>query len=179
MSRRWKVVRNVTLFIILFIVFMKFFSLYLTPRAAYEHAERKSHYGPSRMVHMYNFEGDKYFLCTYDKWISVDKVNRSLFFLWNGDNPSILENDNSMAVKYTWSISNTIEGKVFGIVNDDRIRKLEVVLEDGRQLIETQFYDKMFLFHWKSQDSGNCNFTSFKGYDSENNLIFEGDKFIG
>jgi hypothetical protein len=41
---------------------------------------------------------------------------------------------------------------------------------DGSSLTETHIYEKLFLFTWISEEYG---FQTIKGYDKDNNLIYE------
>lgn len=61
----------------------------------------------------------------------------------------------------------------YGIVNDKKIKRVEILLDNGVLLTETKFYEDMFIF----VDSGpNDKFPYveyLRGYDQEDNLIFE------
>jgi len=75
MSRIKKVIRNLIILVLLFILYMMWAGLYLTPLLANEHSERSAHYGPSEVIHIENFDGGKYILCKYDRWFSCNTVN--------------------------------------------------------------------------------------------------------
>jgi hypothetical protein len=146
---------------------------YLSPISAHENSERSIHYGPSEVVHIEDFDKGKYILGKYDKWVSCNTVNRELFFLWRfGNQPIGFENDKAKAVSYTWGASYQYN-KVYGILNDTRVKKIEVALSNGDILTQTTFYDALFLITWKSEKNENKNFKSIIGYDSENKIIFE------
>jgi hypothetical protein len=138
--------------------------------AAHKSSERSIHYGPSEVVHTEDFDGGKYYLCKYDKWVSCNTVNRTWLFFWSfGNQPTGFENDRSKPIAYTWSMSYQ-RNKAYGIINDDRITKVEIVFMDGSSLTETHIYEKLFLFTWISEEYG---FQTIKGYDKDNNLIYE------
>lgn len=169
MSNRFrKIVRNVIVCSLLLFLFLMRSGLYLTPLSAHEHSERSIHYGPSKVVHIENFDKGKYILGKYDKWVSYDTVNRRLFFFWGyGNQPTGFENNKNKALDYTW-MSSEENCILYGSINDNRIKKVEVTLNDGTILTQTNFYDDLFLFTWKSKS---INFIDVKGYDSRNNLI--------
>lgn len=84
MSRSKKVIRNIIILILLFFLFHQHLGLYLTPLAAHKSSERGINYGPSKVVYVEdyadNYDKGKYLLCKYDKWVSCNTVNRTLFF---------------------------------------------------------------------------------------------------
>lgn len=173
MSRGKKVIRNIIILIILFLLFINRSGLYFTPLSAHEHSERSIHYGPSEVVHIEDFKDGKYILGKYDKWVSCNTVNRSLLFFWRfGSQVTGFENDKSKAVDYTWSLSDQYY-KLYGIINDDRVKRIEVTLENGEMLTQSEFYDDLFLFTRELDNNQDWNFKNIKGYDSDNNVIFE------
>jgi len=143
--------------------------------SAHENSERSIHYGPSEVIHIEDFKDGKYFLCKYDNFVSCDTVNRSLLFFWRiGNQPIGFENDKTKPVNYTWSSAFSY-WKVYGIVNDDRIKRVEIVLNDGNTLTQSEYYDDLFLFTWNSNDNRSKGYKSIKGYDADNEVIYEGD----
>ncbi|MDP4089254.1 MAG: hypothetical protein Q8930_08320 [Bacillota bacterium] len=173
MNRLKKVIRNIIVITILFVLLLMRTGIYLSPLSAHEHSERSIHYGPSKVAHIEDFEKGKYILGKYDKWVSCDTVNRELFFFWRfGDQPVGFENDKTKAVSYTYSFSNPYD-KAYGIVNDKRVKKIEITLSNGDILTQTNFYDDLFLLTWKSDDNENTFMKILRGYDSYNNIIFE------
>ncbi|WP_346961919.1 hypothetical protein [Clostridium sp.] len=176
MSRSKKVVRNIIILtILLFLLFMRS-GLHLTPIAANEQSERSKHYGPSEVVHVENFEKVKYILCKYDKWVSCSTVNKELFFFWRIKNQIIeFEYDKTKAIDYTLR-SMEENFSIYGIVNDDKVKKIEVTSLGGEVFTQTEFYDDLFLLIWKLDNDYDWGIKNIKGYDSDNNVIFE-EKF--
>ncbi len=173
MSRGKKLLRNMIVLGLLLYVFLNRSSLYLNPLSAHEDSERSIHYGPSEVVHIENFEGGKYVLGKYDKWVSCNMVSKVFFFLWGfGSDPTGFENDQTKAVDYTWAAINH-NFKLYGIINDDRVKKIEITLGNGKVLIQTDFYDDLFLFTWRDTLDEDWNFKNIRGYDANNNIIFE------
>lgn len=145
----------------------------ISPLSAHEHSERSIHYGPSEVVHIEDFDGGKYILGKYDKWVSCNSVNKSLFFFWRfGNQPTGFENDLTKAIDYTWG-SSYMNYRAYGIINDSIVNKVEVTLSNGQTFTETVFYEDLFLFTWKSDKSGDWYLQSIRGYDSDNNIIYE------
>jgi hypothetical protein len=173
MSRFKKVVRNIIILAILLFLFLLRGGLYLTPLSAHEHSERSIHYGPSEVVHIEDFDKGKYILGRYDKWVSCNTVKRQLFFFWGfGNQPTGFEFDKTKALDYSWGISHQYY-KLYGIINDNRVNKIQITLDNGKIFTQTEFYDDLFLFTWKSDNSKEGYFKNIKGYDSDNNVIFE------
>lgn len=176
MSRLKKVIKNIIILALLFLLFFWRSGLYLSPLSAHEHSERSIHYGPSQVVHVEDFDGGKYILGKYDKWVSCNTVNRELFFFWRfGNQPIGFENDKTKAVDYTWG-SSYQNNKLYGIINDERVKKVEITLSSGKIFAQTEFYSNLFLFTWKSNNNESWDFENIKGYDSGNTIIFEEER---
>jgi hypothetical protein len=140
MSRKKKVVRNIVILIVLSI-FTFTRGIYLTPIVAHEASERSIHYGPSKVVHIEDFDGGKYILCKYDKWISCNTINRTMYFFWTfGDQVTGIEVNKEKPLNFGWS-GSVDAMKFYGIINDKNIDKVEVHLKDGSILSQTEFYD--------------------------------------
>ena len=76
------------------------------------------------------------------------------------------------AIDYTWG-SSYQNYKTYGIINDIRVKKVEITLSNGQVLTQTDFYEDLFLFTWTSDNSGDWHSQNIRGYDSDNNIIFE------
>lgn len=175
MSRSKKIMRNIAILAGLFFLFLIRSGLYLSPLSAHEHSERSIHYGPSEVVHVEDFDGGKYILSKYDRWFSCDTVNRTLLFFWGfGDQASGFANDKTKAVVFSGGQSSE-NYKVYGIINDDRVKTIEIALGDGNVLTQSHFYDNLFLITWTTDNTADRNFKKLKGYDAVNKEIFESD----
>ena len=174
MSRNKKILRNIVILAILIFIFFNISGFYLTPLSAHKNSERSIHYGPSEVIHIEDFDGGKYILCKYDKWVSCNTVNRVLFFFWRyGNQPIGFENDKTKALDYTWGMSQE-NYKLYGIINNDKVTKIQITLNNGKVFTETDFYEDLFLFTWKADNDDEAWwFNNIKGYDSNDNLIFE------
>lgn len=177
MSRLKKILRNIIILVILFFIFLKSSGLYLTPLSSHKNSERSAHYGPSKVVHIENFDKGKYILCKYDRWISCNTVNRTLFFFWRfGNQVHGRENDLSKALYYTWNMSSYKDKcyyRAYGIINDDRIKTVEVTLDNGDIFTQNEFYEDMFLITWNANDDRVMDFAGIRAYDSNGNILFE------
>lgn len=168
-----KIVRNILIVMLLAVILINRAGLYLSPLEAHESSERSIHYGPSEVVHVESFKGGKYILGKYDKWISCNTVNRELLLFWRfGNQVTGVENDKSQAMIYRWGMSDE-NVKVYGIINDKQIIKIEITLVNGDTIEGAEFYDDMFLFTWDNEDGQKKLLKKIVGYDSNNNVLFE------
>ena len=174
MNRLKNALRNIVIILILFFLFLNRSGLYLTPLSAHESSERSIHYGPSKVVHVEDFEEGKYILGKYDKWISCNTVEKELFFFWRfGSQVQGFENDKTKALDYSWS-SSYQHYKCYGIRNDAKIEKVEIILYNGDVYETTVFYDDLFLISWwESSEDNDYYIKNIKGFDKYNNIIFE------
>ena len=78
---------------------------------------------------------------------------------------------------YDWSYSGGLY-KAFGIINDDSISKIEVVMNDGDNHYQDEFYDNMFLIHWSSYENKTYDIEGIRAYDKDNNIVFEDVRHI-
>lgn len=136
-------------------------------------SEKDIHYGPSKVVHIEDFAGGKYIPGKYNKWISANTVKKSLLLFWRfGNQVTGIENDLNKAINLTYKMSEE-NYNYYGIINDDRIKKVELLLDNGEVLTETKFHENMFIFAG-SVPNGEIPYVELiKGYDLEENLIFE------
>ena len=173
MNRGKKILINIIILGILFFVFLRSTGLYLTPLAAHRASEKSIHYGPSKVVHIEDFPEGKYILGKYDKWISANAVNKRLFFFWRFSDQVIgIENDLTKAI----NISHGLTGdnyKYYGIINDERIDKIEILLDNGKVLKETEFYEDMFIFVETGPNDKFAYVRNVKGYDLNDNVVYE------
>ncbi len=173
MNRPKKILINIAIILVLFFVFLRSTGLYLTPLGAHKASEKTIHYGPSKIVHIEDFPEGKYILGKYDKWISANTINKSLVFFWRIGNQAIgIENDLTKAINISYGMSGG-NYRYYGIVNDEKIKKVEILLDNEQVLTETEFYDDMFIFARSSPNDKFPYVASVKGYDIDDNLIFQ------
>lgn len=176
MNRKKLIVRNMVIILILFFLFLNRTGLYLSPMSAHEHSERSIHYGPSKVVHVEDFEKGKHILGKYDKWVSCNTVDKKFLFLWSfGNQVNGFENDESKLIDFTWGASRRYY-KCYGIRNDARIEKVEITLYNGDVYETTDFYEDLFLITWETTEEASYYIKNIRGYDKDNNIIFEEDR---
>lgn len=88
-----------------------------------------------------------------------------------GNPMGLKENDLSKGVSFTW-VGSDHKYLLHGVINDNRVKKIEITLDKGHKLSQEDFYEDMFLFDWESDDLVN-GFRELKGYDGEGRLIFQ------
>ncbi len=176
MNRRKRVARNILLLVVLSYLFLNVSGLHVSPTWAHEHSERSMHYGPSKVVHIENFNAGKLFLGKYDKWISCNPVLRMWLFFWRfGSSPAGYEYDSNKPLDYSWA-SDSGHYRLYGIVNDKSIERVEITLDDGTMISTMELYEHLFLLTWKSTEEQELYAKSIRGYDAEGNLVFEEDQ---
>lgn len=97
---------------------------------------------------------------------------KEIVFWTYGDQVIGLENDQTKPVDYTWSMAGGAY-KLYGIVNDDKVKKVEITLDNGEIFTQTEFYEDLFLFHWESSREKGGGFNNIKAYDIDGNVIFQ------
>ncbi len=171
MSRIKKIVRNICIITLLSLFIMSRLGLYFTPLSAHESSERGISYGPSKVIHIEDFENGKYILGKYDKWVSCNTLIKTWFFFWRANGNVGFENVKTEKISYTWSSSYN-NFKAYGIVNDADIKKIEVLLSNGEVLAQTDFYEDLFLLTWHSDEKETIYFNGIRGYDADGNIVF-------
>lgn len=177
MTRGKKIIRNLIIIVALFLLSGMALGFNLNPLKAYKDSERSLHYGPSQIVHIEDFNKNKYILGKYDKWFSCELVTRHLFFFWRIAGGSYgHEIDKTQAINYSWNMSSQGQTyRAYGVINDDRVEKIEIILSNGEILRETEFYDDMFLIIWEypKDEANDWGFGGIRAYDVNDNIVFE------
>lgn len=169
-NRMKKILRNIIIIGILIFIFLKSRGLYLNPISAYRNTERISHYGPSDIIHIEDSGKSIHILGKYDKWVSYTEVYRKLGFFWYSFGSSVTNEINlDEGITYTWTAYNG-DFMIFGTINDKDIVKVELVFENGETHSQSDFYDEdIFSLKTKTYEET----IGIRGYDKDNNLIFE------
>ncbi len=168
MNRKKKILINLAIIILLGYFILLQMGLHFTAISAYRDGERTFHFGPSKIVHMKDVDNKKYILGTYKNYFSRNIVKHFFVFWYPFDVGVHIGVDKKKAFNYSGSLSDQ-QSDVFGMINDERITKIQVVFTSGGVLNQTKFYDRMFLFVWKSNDQ----LAYVRGYDKQGNLIYE------
>ncbi len=170
MKRPRRILINIIVLGVLFVLFCYVQNLYLRPLSSHKDIERIMHYGPSKVVHTENYSDGKLMLCKYDKWVTCGIIPRKFLFLWGLSGTYIFEYDKTKAISYKSDYSNAL-GVIYGVVNNPNIKKIDVLLADGKVLSTTTFYDNMFLFSWKFSYESQNSPRMVIGYDSNGKVI--------
>lgn len=73
------------------------------------------------------------------------------------------------------SDNNTV---YYGIVNDDRVKRLEIELKNREILVVEEFYDDMFIHLTESENDDFYYVRVIRGYDSEGKELFQEEDFF-
>lgn len=52
--------------------------------------------------------------------------------------------------------------RLYAIINDDKVKKIEIALANGKVFTQTDFYHDLFLFTWKSANNEDWYFKNIK-----------------
>lgn len=179
MSRQKKVLRNGLLIAVVLGILFWGSNLHLSPVKVFEITERQFHYGPSEIVHMEDFRGGKQILAIdNDTSISCFTLERRYVFFWrlasSGGPVAMFEFDPLLPVDHAWSMTGQGDYKFWGIVNDERIERLELEMSDGTRYHQDQFHGGgVFLIQHQGMMESRIFYAFLRGYDHEDQLIYE------
>lgn len=172
MGRLIKTIRNIVLTIFFMTFIILFSGIRLTPVGAHIFSEKSIHYGPSKIIKIFNHGDYQHLLCKYDCWISCNTVNRMLYFFWSiGDQPIGFENDMSKSINYSGRFSHG-DNYIYGVVNNPDIKKIELHISEGNVIEHGSFYDNLFYFYWES-DGSDWGIEKIVGYNSKGEILEE------
>jgi hypothetical protein len=172
MTRSKKVMRNIIVLLTLCLLYMMTSGLYFDPMQAHERSEHSAHYGPSTVVGIVEYNGDRHMLCKYENTVSCDTVQRFWHFFWRfGSSPFGFENNRSKPLNYTWCYGNHLY-KVYGVINDKRILKVKVFTNHGKVYSQTKFYDGVFVLFWKSEGNYDQGLQKVTAYDGDGKVVY-------
>jgi len=173
MTRLKKTIRNLLIIAVLVFLFMQFNGLYFSPVQALHASERDLHYGPSEIVHSFDYGDSRYFLTRYEDLISCPPIDKALGVFWRYGAGYGVPNDRSRPLFY-------LEGKgeevwwMFGVRNDSSIAYFEAILNDpkgeGEPITLTckDFYDDMFYLIWEGEE----HLMSVTAYDKAGKVVY-------
>lgn len=172
MNRKQKIIRNSIILIgFSFLMFTRSY-LYLDPMTAFRASERSNHYGPSEVVYMESFPGGKYIVGRYEQWISQSEINRVFGIFWRIGNGHIgIEIKENQPLTYVLSQSD-YGFRVYGIITDSKIAKIEVYTLDGSMLTQSDFHEGFFILSWEED----AEFQKIMAYDASGAVIFEEER---
>lgn len=172
MNRKQKIIRNTIILIgFSFLLFTRSY-LYLDPMTAFRSSERSNHYGPSEVVYMESFPGGKYIVGRYEQWISQFEINRVFGIFWRiGNGHTGIEIKENQPLTYVLSQSD-YGFRVYGIITDSKIAKIEVYTLDGSILTQSDFHEGLFILSWEED----AEFRKIMAYDASGAVIFEEER---
>lgn len=157
-------------------IIIKVLDLSLTPLAAFRQDEKRRYYGPSEVVQIQKFGHMAYGVGKYDRWYSFQEISK-LYFVWQIPfDIKIVENDINKSISARVAYDSFGNYNVaFGIVNDMNIKKIEISLENGKILSQSNIMEGgLFLLPWEQGfDGSNYDGIMIMGYNSQNKLLFE------
>ena len=172
--------------ILVTIIFFNYTDYYLTPLSAHKSTEKQEHYGPSEIKHVEELGDLKVYLCKYKNWVSCDSVKKSSFLFWNINNNvfNCFEYNKSISLNYEYSNVGGGYNCIYGIINDTRIKKIEVELENGVKFTRSDFYDGLFIINWDKYENYKIIYNykddavpkNIYAYDEIGNIIFSSDR---
>ena len=180
MMRLKKAIRNLLVLAVLVFLFMKFNGLYFSPVQALHASERDLHFGPSEIVHSFDYDNSRIFLTRYENLISCPPIDRFLGVFWRYGAGHGIGNDPERPLFFSYR-SQEDNWLVYGIRNDPSITHVEVEVRssaDGDAMIlsSDEFYEDMFYVMWKveNEDHLAIDLISYvTAYDAMDNVVYE------
>jgi hypothetical protein len=174
MIRLKKTIRNLLIIAALLFLFMQFNGLYFSPVQALHASEEDLHFGPSEIVHNFDYGESRYFLTRYEEYISCQPIKKALGVFWRYGGGYGSPNDKTRPIFYQEARGEE-DWWIFGVRNDASIAYLEATLDDpegeGEPITLTckEFYDNMFYFIREGEE----HLMSVTAYDEARNIVYE------
>jgi hypothetical protein len=180
MTKKQKLIRNLLILILLFFWVNAHIGASFTPLGAHRRSERSANYGPSMVVKTQKVKGGMLLLCKYDRWFSLNTVNKGPLWLWYaGNQVHGQENDIKEQIKVSYGNEVTDHNveywQFYGIVNNPAIKsvRLEIKVTGEPKIFEQkELYDNMFLFVW-DEDVKNFETMKIMGLDKDSKVVYE------
>ena len=112
-------------------------------------------------------------------------VKRSLLLFWSNESSYIGNEINKEEAVNVQLFANQRNEEIiyqyFGMINDNRIEKIEMIQESGDIIEITEFFDNMFIyvdsFETRDQSKIYFEYLDYKliAYDKNNNIIYESE----
>lgn len=186
MNRKKRIIINLLILMFLCVcVFGIQGEIRFTPFESHKLAERKSYYGPSKIINTINHGDEVIYVSEYDKWNSIDIAKRNKFRLWRQKNfPNILEKKNNEPFTAQFFYERLSEEKskmyewiIWGVINDENIKDVKLISKCNGKLEtfeENNMKDGTFVFFLESnneyyEDSD----LIVVGLDSDKNTIYK------
>src|SRR5690554_1207602 len=193
MKKKKAIIINIIIIAFSLLVYMTATGGAFTAEKAHIKQERTIHYGPSEIVGEVKQGNSKFFLTQFNGYYSCSMIERGFLGLWYGTKRSGMwgtEIDQSKPINYNQFLvhgdeSNFNELYVYGVLNDNNIKKIEIdlFLEDAEEKLQTASIeitgpDEIFgdMFFGVIEKRGTINIVYPKrvvAFDQEGQLIYE------
>ncbi len=179
MTRLKKLIRNLLLIAVLLFLFMRLNGLYFSPERALHASERDLNYGPSEIVHSFDYGKSRFFLARYENYFSFPSIDRALGVFWRYGGGWGKENEQERPLSFNFH-SHDNQLTVFGMRNDPSITRVKVELPtaEGETIAinSDEFYEDMFFVMWKGEDEdGLWPGSHIIAYNVEGDVVYETD----
>lgn len=179
MTKKAKLIRNIFILVVLFLIIKTFFFGSFTALSAFKKAEKASNYGPSKIVKTLELDGEVLYLTKYNEWCSLSSVRRGFLGLWYPRKGFYgeLYNDEVpiyFSTKYSGNDSNALI-TLHGIVNDSNIKSVKSTLKVDDRIIELEeknLEENIFLLSFQGECS-NHEVLTLIGLDKDSKVIYE------
>jgi len=193
MKKKKAIIINLIIIAFSLLVYMTVTGSAFTPEKAHKKQELTINYGPSEIVEVVEKGTSRFILGQFNGYYSCSMVERGFLGLWYGTKRSGMwgtEIDQSKPINYNQFLvrgddSNFDELYVYGVINDNNIKKIEIdlFLEDAEGKIQTASIeikgsDEIFgdMFFGVIEKEGMINIVYSKrvvAFDQEGQLIYE------
>lgn len=182
MKRFKQTLRNLLIIAISLFLFMQFNGLYFSPVKAMHASERDLHYGPSEIVHSFDYGDSRFFLTRYEDYISLKPIKRALGIFWRYGGGYGAENHKDRPLYCTYG-SQDSSWWICGIRNDSDISRVEVVMQnsDGNKktVSSNTFYEDLFYVIWEDVSEAELGYhvrpLHISAYNHAGDLVYESD----
>ena len=174
MIRLKKTIRNFLIIAVLLFLFMQFNGLYFSPVQALHASEKDLHFGPSEIVHSFDYGESRYFLTRYEDFVSCPSIEKAFCVFWRYGGGYGSPNDKSRPLFYQ-EAKGEEDWRIFGVRNDTSIAYFEATFHDpegkGAPITLTckEFYDDMFCLIREGEE----HLMSVTAYDKAGNIVYE------
>lgn len=180
MIKKKKLLRNIVIILTVFCIIVVFYPASASPITALRREERAENYGPSVIIKTEKFNNQCWYLCKYDKWYSIDTVERGALGLWYSGTIINGYDLNSEPVEYREAFGAGDNGNkhvLFGRVNDRRIKSVKFELQFNNKktkiVEQNNLYDNLFLIFWDGYGNFIDSIKDIQGLDENSKVVFE------
>lgn len=157
--------------------------LYFSPIKALRASEKDLHYGPTEIIHSFDYGNMRYFLGHYENYYNLTPIKQSLGIFWRYGGGGVVGMENRFDRPISYGFRN--DGNqlmLFGVRNDENIAWLEIEKSGPNGKIKKkkvdQFYKDLFYIIWESEgddiaESGSIIESRITAYDVGGEIVYE------